>query len=312
MRKRLVLVLALVMVIPSIALAGNRFNDVASGGTHHDSIGWMANNGITVGCNIGGTEFCPDDVVTRAQMATFMYRLSGNAPGVQPSVNAANSLLADAALTADRADNADNADNADHAENSDLLDGFPKENFQSLILGNEFDLSLGYVIDEDPVPLQNWSGIGTTDQSTLVEVGFKGILQLVSAELFLANDYFIACWISTSPEIAFDFDTAGPSLVLLTLELGKNGIATAEDNRHYYPISMTHRVVLAPGEFSEFYVYCEDLFADDFPGGERFFLTAVQTFLIASEIDSGSITAFSPAQSVEVNTPLSSDAPSEG
>jgi hypothetical protein len=47
----------------------------------------MADSGVTVGC--GDDRFCPSDPVTRAQMATFMHRLSGTAPDTGPSVNAA-------------------------------------------------------------------------------------------------------------------------------------------------------------------------------------------------------------------------------
>ncbi len=41
---------------------------------------------MTKGCS--STGYCPKDNVTREQMAAFMRRLSGNDPGVAPSVNA--------------------------------------------------------------------------------------------------------------------------------------------------------------------------------------------------------------------------------
>jgi len=34
----------------------------------------LATAGITRGCNADGTEFCPDDSVTRGQMAAFLVR----------------------------------------------------------------------------------------------------------------------------------------------------------------------------------------------------------------------------------------------
>jgi hypothetical protein len=37
----------------------------------------LATAGITHGCNAGGTEFCPDDPVTRGQMAAFLRRALG-------------------------------------------------------------------------------------------------------------------------------------------------------------------------------------------------------------------------------------------
>ena len=48
------------------------FADVARGNVHHDSILALAGAGITLGC--GGGNFCPDDPVTRAQMASFLVR----------------------------------------------------------------------------------------------------------------------------------------------------------------------------------------------------------------------------------------------
>jgi hypothetical protein len=39
---------------------------------HWSAIAWIADEGITAGC--GGTKFCPDGLVTRAQMATFLAR----------------------------------------------------------------------------------------------------------------------------------------------------------------------------------------------------------------------------------------------
>ena len=50
----------------------NRFEDVS--GTHSDNINAIAEQGITLGCDATGGRFCPDDEVTRAQMATFIDR----------------------------------------------------------------------------------------------------------------------------------------------------------------------------------------------------------------------------------------------
>lgn len=51
------------------------FSDVGSGHTFHKAIAALADAGITKGC--GGTEFCPDDPVTRGQMAAFLFRALG-------------------------------------------------------------------------------------------------------------------------------------------------------------------------------------------------------------------------------------------
>ena len=51
-----------------------QFADVPSGHTFWSEIGQLASSGITQGCDAAGTLFCPDDVVTRQQMAAFLSR----------------------------------------------------------------------------------------------------------------------------------------------------------------------------------------------------------------------------------------------
>jgi hypothetical protein len=68
-----------------VAHAAFGFDDVNEADTHADGIKWLVDNGITTGCD--ADSYCPGDSVTRAQMATFMHRLSGNS-SVLPSVNA--------------------------------------------------------------------------------------------------------------------------------------------------------------------------------------------------------------------------------
>jgi hypothetical protein len=93
-RARRVLLLMLVTLALTVlaatvaAFAADRFGDVARGHPHAAGIGWVADAGVTAGCG-DGADYCPNDPVNRAQMATFMHRLSGNAPGVAPSVDAA-------------------------------------------------------------------------------------------------------------------------------------------------------------------------------------------------------------------------------
>lgn len=82
------------VAIPIAALAGNVFNDVADDHTHIEGITWVKDSGVSVGCDNNGN-YCPDDNVTRAQMGTFMYRLSGNDPATAPSVAAASAENAD-------------------------------------------------------------------------------------------------------------------------------------------------------------------------------------------------------------------------
>lgn len=76
---------ALAVLVPATAFAGhNEFRD-GPFGAHDSGVHWLVDAGVTSGCDAG--HYCPSDPVTRAQMATFMHRLSGNSE-TPPSVNA--------------------------------------------------------------------------------------------------------------------------------------------------------------------------------------------------------------------------------
>lgn len=77
---RRIVVAVVVLTIPAVAaVASDRFGDVPSDHVFHDDIAWLADQGITRGCNPPtNDEFCPDDPVTRGQMAAFMHRLADN------------------------------------------------------------------------------------------------------------------------------------------------------------------------------------------------------------------------------------------
>ena len=67
------------LVVPTTVWAIDRFTDVPDTNVFHDDISWLADNGVTLGCNPpANTEFCPSDNVTREQMAAFMRRLAVN------------------------------------------------------------------------------------------------------------------------------------------------------------------------------------------------------------------------------------------
>ena len=57
-------------------IAAHSFDDVPDSNQFHESIARMQENGITVGCNPpANTQYCPEDNVSRQQMAAFMRRL---------------------------------------------------------------------------------------------------------------------------------------------------------------------------------------------------------------------------------------------
>src|SRR5690606_16411292 len=74
------MVIGIVAMVANIALATaviatHRFKDVPSSDIFHGDITWLADNDITRGCNPPANDhFCPDDNVTRGQMAAFMHR----------------------------------------------------------------------------------------------------------------------------------------------------------------------------------------------------------------------------------------------
>jgi hypothetical protein len=55
-----------------------RFADVDVDGPHGRAIDWLADRGVTRGCEAG--RFCPDQAVTRGQMAAFLHRFVPDLP----------------------------------------------------------------------------------------------------------------------------------------------------------------------------------------------------------------------------------------
>ena len=84
MRRRTAAVLAALVALTTVAfaaapgLASDEFVDVPDDNIFHADIGWLSESGITRGCNPpDNDEFCPDDNVTRGQMAAFFVRALG-------------------------------------------------------------------------------------------------------------------------------------------------------------------------------------------------------------------------------------------
>jgi hypothetical protein len=70
-------VLGAMLAVPVAVYASHSFNDVPDTNTFHADIAWLAEAGVTKGCNPpANTEFCPDDDVSRGQMAAFMRRFA--------------------------------------------------------------------------------------------------------------------------------------------------------------------------------------------------------------------------------------------
>lgn len=84
------------IVAPLTAIATHTFNDVPNTHTFHADIEWLEAAGVTKGCNPPTNNlYCPDDDVTRGQMAAFMKRLAENQvvdAGALQGANAADLL----------------------------------------------------------------------------------------------------------------------------------------------------------------------------------------------------------------------------
>ena len=112
----------IVTILPVASWASHQFNDVPDSNIFHDDIAWLADAGVTLGCNPpANDEFCPSDTVLRETMAAFLRRLAEN-----------QVVDAKTAITAEDADDADMLDGKDstaflgkteEAADSALLEG---------------------------------------------------------------------------------------------------------------------------------------------------------------------------------------------
>jgi hypothetical protein len=80
-------VLGALIAFPLGVLANHNFADVPTDHTFHGDIEAIFDAGVTTtGC--GGGNFCPDELVTRGQMAAFLNRLGALGPDKTPVVDA--------------------------------------------------------------------------------------------------------------------------------------------------------------------------------------------------------------------------------
>lgn len=134
--KRFLTATAIAAAVVGSGIAGANvggFDDVPDDHTHAAGIGWLVDNGITSGCD--ADSYCPGDAVTRAQMGTFFHRLSGNAQGIAPSVNA---------TTIDGVDSADLVRSLQRAEAEVALDDDTFENLSATCPAGTEALGGGY------------------------------------------------------------------------------------------------------------------------------------------------------------------------
>jgi hypothetical protein len=83
-------IIAAATLTTGTALAGSAFDDVDDGRFYAEAVQWAKDNGITVGCD-DGTNFCPDNPVTRGENVTFEFRTYKNV--IEPRFEAIESEL---------------------------------------------------------------------------------------------------------------------------------------------------------------------------------------------------------------------------
>jgi hypothetical protein len=127
--------LLIVGLVPVVSAASSDFEDVPASNVFYADIMWLADAGVTKGCS--PTRFCPNDLVTRQQMAAFMHRLAAGGSvdaGSLGGVAAANYVTHSELGTLD-AETLDGLDStaflrkAAKAADSDKLDGLDSTAF---------------------------------------------------------------------------------------------------------------------------------------------------------------------------------------
>jgi hypothetical protein len=91
----LLLATLLIALVPLATMAANPFVDLDPGSVHNANIDAIYNAGITTGCD-PGVAYCPNDLVTRQEMASFLARTAG----LGSNVPVANAKTAQTATTA--------------------------------------------------------------------------------------------------------------------------------------------------------------------------------------------------------------------
>jgi hypothetical protein len=170
-------VLALaVFVVPAAVMAGHRFDDVPDTNTFHDNITWLADTGITKGCNPpDNTLFCPDASVSRKQMSAFMQRFAAFLGAEDGTV--------------------------DEADNAQMLAGAAPSAYTNEVFGKS--------LERDFVR-SGLLGVGTTATITTVDYtapadGYVS-LDYYASFLYLATDTALIIKVSVDPSCSPDID----------------------------------------------------------------------------------------------------------
>lgn len=239
-----------VLLAPIVVAASDRFTDVPSSNVFHDDISWLAQNGVTRGCNPPANDrFCPDDEVTRAQMSAFMRRLAEG-----------EVVAAGTAKTSQFATNAEN------------LDSFSRNSLLGAASGNQQfrDRRLAF----SPAETLNEFNISATESQGLAAfVQLSGFF-VMSGVSPTSTDHQFLCWISPTELNQFNPSSLPNGYWWKTYPAGSVGVATSVGPQHSIPFTVTYGQFLSPGQSVTLYTQCADAFAGSAPVAEEFTVRA--------------------------------------
>ena len=215
-RVTLIIATTALIVAPLTAIASHSFTDVPDTNTFHADIAWLADAGVTKGCNPpANTEFCPNDNVSRGQMSAFMRRFAQyiDAEDGTPG-QADNATTADSATTAASADNADKLDGLDSTDLQTTAYSARTETFvdvpaSSTVDVMTLDLPAGsYLIQARASLNQNFGSIGRNIECTLTAGSTSQTLENFQTEPNTGIDT-----LDNSFMIVHTFDAAGQAVL---------------------------------------------------------------------------------------------------
>lgn len=185
---------------PIVVYASHQFTDVDDSHIFHGAIGWLADSGITEGCNPpAATQYCPDANVTRGQMAAFLKRLAE-----KRVVDAATAVFADNADKLDGLDSSDFLGATGQAVDSDKLDGLDSTAFDTFIVSDETKSA-----DQGPIGATS----GTTPfelAETTFNVPVDAFAAVTASTSFsgVAGGSSVVAWLQVDNGDCFDFIVA--------------------------------------------------------------------------------------------------------
>ena len=261
-RRRLVALTATtvaILLLPlAVAAAGGRFTDDDSSVFEGD-IEWMAGAGLTTGCSDGA--FCPEDGLTRGQMAAFIRRFAqylGAEDGVP-----------------------------NEADNATSLQGSTKNDLLSFVQGDRVvEATLGD--GDNVVTLQSISITRGPRDAAIGMAEMSGYFTVNSATEELAENHQPVCWISTTELTAYNATTlADTPIAWATMPESDERLAAGTRFYQTVPFTVTTAERIGPGESMSFYFQCVDLR----DGGTEQMAVRASTILTTTPIAAGGLNA---------------------